>query len=129
MIAVTAQTRQSSIRCSSQSNVLTEPEAHMKRIAKAATIGMTVLAISGAGAIAAQASGNDHGKAVSEIAKAADFASGRAHGAAVSAEAKSWGAARSAAARAKGAAHAAAGKANGHDASEPGRLKSQEARS
>jgi hypothetical protein len=96
----------------------------MKRITKAAAITIAVLAVSAPIAVA-----GDHGKAVSEIAKAADFASGRAHGAAVSAEARKWGALRSAEARAKAATHAANGQAKGHDASEPGRLKSEEARS
>jgi uncharacterized protein involved in copper resistance len=96
----------------------------VKRMKKAAAATIALLALSAPIAVA-----GDHGKAVSEIAKAADFASGRAHGAAVSAEAKKQGALRSAEARAQGAAHAAAGKAKGVAASEPGRLRSEAAKS
>ena len=80
-----------------------------------------------------------HGKAVSEVAKAADFVSGRAHGEAVSTLAKQHGAEVSAAARAqaaankagkgkgngKGAEKSAEGKAKGANAGEPGRIKSE----
>jgi hypothetical protein len=77
-----------------------------------------------------------HGQAVSEVAKAVDFVSGKAHGEAVSAMAKGHGAAVSAAARAqaasnkgngqgRGAEQSAEGKAKANSASEPGRLKAE----
>ena len=101
----------------------------MNRMTKTAAATIALLALSAPIAIAAPPSAADHGKAVSEIARAADFASGRAHGAAVSAEARKQGALRSAQARARAAAHAADGKARGTAASEPGRLRSEAARS
>jgi hypothetical protein len=100
----------------------------MNRIAKIAATTVTVLALSATAALAGTPADANHGTAVADIAKAADFASGRAHGAAVSAEAKTWGAIRSAEARAKAKAHAAQGKANGLTKSEPGRLRSEAAR-
>ncbi len=79
-----------------------------------------------------------HGQAVSEVARAADYVSGKSRGEAVSALAKQHGALVSAAARelggdaaaqgkAKGQARADAGSANGATASEPGRLKAADA--
>jgi hypothetical protein len=100
----------------------------MNRITRIAATTVTVVAFSATAALAGTPTDANHGDAVSEIAKAADFASGRAHGAAVSAEAKTWGAIRSAEARAKAKAHAAQGKANGLTRSEPGRLRSEAAR-
>jgi hypothetical protein len=93
---------------------------------KAAAATIALLSLSAP--IATVAAG-DHGKAVSEIAQAANFASGRAHGAAVSAEARKNGALRSAEARARAAEHGAKGKAKGAVASEPGRLRSEAAKS
>jgi hypothetical protein len=99
----------------------------MKRITKAVTITFAALIASASAVAASDPAQNAHGVTVSDIAKAADFASGRAHGAAVSAAAKTQGALRSAEARARAAAHAKDGKAKGLAASEPGRLKSQDA--
>lgn len=107
---------------------------------KKQTIATVLAAITIAGAsatavLAAPPTGaTGHGQEVSAVARAVDYASGRARGAAVSAIAKTHGAQVSAAARAKGAANAAAGKAKGAAAgeagkatgaaaSEPGRLK------
>src|SRR5215203_3968595 len=58
-----------------------------------------------------------HGQAVSDVAQAADYVSGKARGQAVSALAKTHGAAVSAAAKAQGGASAAAGKDKGAAAS------------
>lgn len=126
----------------------------MKRTTKAAMIllGALALAVPVAGASPnADPSANDHGKRVSAVARAATYASGRAKGAAVSAEARKNGEARRAEAKAKaggtptagaGAASTAgasagstagatagatatAGPGKGRPPSEPGRLKSQ----
>ncbi len=69
---------------------------------------------------------NDHGKAVSDVARAVDFVSGRAHGEAVSALARTHGKEVSAAARARAADRAAAGKANGSEKSAAGKAKNAE---
>jgi hypothetical protein len=100
----------------------------MIRITRIAAASVSVIALSATAALAGTPTDTNHGKAVSEVARAVDFASGRAHGAAVSAEARTWGAIRSAEARAKARAHAAQGKANGLSKSEPGRLRSEAAR-
>jgi hypothetical protein len=96
----------------------------MKRIAKVGIDTLVALGATASGAMAAQPAANAHGTRVADVAKAANYASGRAHGLAVSTEARKQGALRSAEARAKGAANAKAGKAKGAAASEPGRLKS-----
>lgn len=96
----------------------------MKRIAKAGIVTLVVLGATASVALAAQPAPNAHGTSVSAVAKAANYASGRAHGLAVSTEARKQGALRSAEARAKGIANGKAGKAKGAAASEPGRLKS-----
>jgi len=69
---------------------------------------------------------NDHGKAVSDVARAVDFVSGRAHGEAVSALARTHGKEVSAAARARAAERAAAGKTNGSEKSAAGKAKAAE---
>jgi hypothetical protein len=99
----------------------------MKHISKAATITLAALVASASAVAASDPAPNAHGVRVSDVARAADYASGRAHGAAVSAAAKTQGALRSAEARARAAAHAKDGKAKGVAASEPGRLKSEDA--
>lgn len=103
----------------------------------------TAVALLGATAGAALADppvpAKGHGQAVSEVAQAAEYVSGKARGEAVSALAKQHGALVSEAAKAHGAAAAAAGKAKGEaaadagvdnaesgsTASEPGRLKAE----
>jgi hypothetical protein len=90
---------------------------------------LSTAAVLAGGGVSGTAKG--HGQAVSEVAKAVDYVSGRARGEAVSALAKTHGAAVSAAARAQGQANAAAGKDKGSDAAaakgsnadEPGGLK------
>jgi len=114
----------------------------MRRIVTTIGTAGTAIALSASVALAAggvSATAKGHGQAVSEVAQAAGYVSGKArgeavsalakqHGALVSAAARAQGAANAAAGKAKGAAHAAAGAANGADASEPGRLKAEAAR-
>jgi hypothetical protein len=99
-------------------------------IAGTVTIGaLSTAVVLADGGVSGTAKG--HGQAVSAVAQAADYVSGKARGEAVSALAKAHGAEVSAAAKALGAANAAAGKANGEQAStdrsanadEPGGLK------
>jgi hypothetical protein len=99
-------------------------------IAGTLTIGLLTAAVALAGGgLSGTAKG--HGQAVSDVAQAVTFVSGKARGEAVSALAKAHGAQVSAAAKSFAAANAAAGKAKGTQASsaqganadEPGGLK------
>jgi hypothetical protein len=118
-----------------------EREIHNLMRRSITTIGTAVTAVALSASVALAAGGvsgtaKGHGQAVSAVAKAADYVSGKArgeavsalakqHGAAVSAAAKAQGQANAAAGKAKGDAKSAAGQANGDDASEQGRLKSE----
>ncbi len=106
----------------------------MRRILAVIAGSLTIAVLSTAvvladGGVSSTATG--HGQAVSAVAQAANYVSGKARGEAVSALAKQHGAVVSAAAKALGAANAAAGKAKGaaasaaqgSNASEPGGLK------
>ena len=73
--------------------------------------------------VARERANNDHVKAVSDVARAVAFVSGRAHGEAVSALARTHGKEVSAVARARAAERAAAGKANGSEKSAAGKAK------
>ncbi|MBI3750755.1 MAG: hypothetical protein HY263_03730 [Chloroflexi bacterium] len=106
----------------------------MRRILSIIAGALTVSVLSTAVVLAAggvSGTAKGHGQAVSAVAQAADYVSGKARGEAVSALAKTHGAAVSAAAKALGQANAAAGKAKGSaaaaaqgsNADEPGGLK------
>jgi uncharacterized protein HemX len=99
--------------------IVTTSATAISAVALSATVAL------GAGGVSVVATG--HGKAVSEVAKAAEAVSGKSHGETVSAIAKQHGKEVSAAARAQGQANAAAGKAKGKDKSAEAKSKHDDA--